>query len=273
MLKTIKRTISKVKKKPQVLTFGILVIGILIYSSIALRQTYNSKDEATLVDTDFGRNSNYIEKNTTSDIQPTPSNYADMSSPVKEPYNSKSFFLYSPLFENKTVEKIESKYKGALITSRYITVDGVNISTWTIDKQTEVDKIDLPALPKRLTPKYITQGDYYDFPILDGYEFWFVVVDEKFVSHRIPDKVTQDELYYSKEGQSFYRGTMWCPRSTCGAKLVSLIYTEKGDRQLFITLSKAIDDYITDEKELNEQLQVAYRDLELFADSLSLVEY
>ena len=272
MLRVFKKIVPSLKR-PQVFFLIILFTGFLAFSLISLKGTDKFKGSEILVDTEFGGNQKSGGKSIGSSVQPEPTipdNYADMSSPVQELYNLQEFLVFSPLFEGKTVEKIESKYKGALIISRYISADDIRTSVWTIEKQAEVDKIDLPTLPQRLIPKHLQQGNYYDFPILDGYEWGFVIVDEKFISHRIPDNVTQDELYYTKEGLTFYRGTMWCPRSTCGVKLVSLIYTQKGERQVFITLSKAIDNYITDEKELDKQLQVAYRDIELFADTLSV---
>lgn len=272
MSEVLKRMVNSFKK-PQMFFLIILFTGLLIFSLISLKRTDKSKESEILVDTELGGYKKSGEKSVELSAQPEPTipdNYADMSSPVQELYNLQDFLIFSPLFEGKTIEKIESKYKGALIISRYITVDDIRISVWTIEKQTKVDKIDLPELPQRLIPKHIKQGNYYDYPILDGYEFWFVVVDEKFVSYRIPEKATADKIYYTKEGLTFYRRPMWCPKSACGVQLITHTFAGNDDRQLFISLSKEVNYLDADEKELDKQLQVAYRDLEHFADSLSV---
>lgn len=277
MIKIIKRIIENIKKNPQVGSLVLLATGVLLFSVVALSQNHESKSEEILVDTDFDiNNSKANSKDVESTNPPTPAipdNYADMSSPVEETYNLSSFGIFSSYFENKKIEKIESKYKGALITSRYITMDDIKLSTWTIDKQTGVEKIDLPALPKRFLPDDNTLQKYYDFPILDAYEWWFVVVDEKFVSSRIPENAPQDKYYTSKRGITMYKELMSCPKSFCGAILKFHTLIENGERQLFVIMYKTVDYFEVDEAALTKRHDEAFRELEQLADTLSFESY
>jgi hypothetical protein len=195
---------------------------------------------------------------------------AVMLAPTKELYNISTFGIYSPTLENKTIEKIESKYKGALITSRYAEVNEIYINTWTIDKLEDVEKIDLPYLPKWLLPKNVTSNTYYDFPILDGYEFWASVVKEKYISARIPENPKPDKYYINNKGIKMIKHYLECSKSACGVKLEFLTFIHNDQKQLFVNIYKSVNYLNVDERELNNQLNEAFNEIEKFADTLSL---
>ena len=141
--------------------------------------------------------------------------------------------------------------------------------SWTIDKQPTAAKIDLPLLPERLISDKKKKQSFYDFPILSGYEFWSVVAEEKFVSYRIPQNTTQDNVYINPKGIRMYKSFRWCPRSVCGVELIFHTFVENGNRQLFVTMAKSTDDLTPDDVEFKKETDNAFNSLEQLADSLT----
>jgi len=102
----------------------LLITGIFLFSFTIYDKNHRTKNSTIVVDQYSDLKNSQDDRKTTTRPTPTPAdNIADMSTPVKEMYNASNFGISSPSFENKMIEKIESTYKGALITSRYIKVD------------------------------------------------------------------------------------------------------------------------------------------------------
>lgn len=274
MIRSSSSLIKHISVQKRLVSISLLVIGLTIIFIAIVKLSNNKQNfqEAGIVPEFETYDSNSNAK-VASDNKPSPtkpSNWAEMSAPTEEKYNPQKFGISIPQLENKNIEKIESKYKGALITSRYATINDINIATWTIDKQEGTEKIDLPQLSNKFLTDANISHNYYDFPILDGYEWWFVVVDEKFISSRLPINTTQDKIHTTRNGVKMYRKLSSCPESICGVGYEFHIVTENGQRQLFVTMRKAVDYLNISEEELNQRIEAAFRDLEEFVNKLSL---
>jgi len=190
-------------------------------------------------------------------------------------YNFSTFKMYSPLLQGKKVSKIEFKYKRALITSRVIDIDeSISVKTWVLEKPSQY----LSPLPEILSKKEsILDLTYslYDFPILDGYEWSTIVVDEKLVSSRILETPTTSSTYLSSKDIKMYRKTRPCPKSACIAELYFYKTTDQGKTQVFVQILSNISNYLheTDEQLISKNIREAFNNVETFADTLSLEKY
>lgn len=196
------------------------------------------------------------------------SNQASVGEPQEDgKYNFSTFKIYSPLLQDKVVNKAEFEFNRALITSRTIEIDkNVEVKTWILEK-----KGNLPLLPERLTKKanpWDSTYSLYDFPILDGYEWVYQVVDEKFVSSRISESPSPSEVYTTKKGVKMYITAVMCPKGACGIELYFYANTDGGKTQIFVQILANSYDQTG-----NVTAAQALNNAKVVADTISLEKY
>lgn len=274
---TLKESLQLLKINRKI-TFSLLTALLVILVSTWYLLGFSigkshSQDSITLIN-DQACSKNTVElKN---ELRLCLSNQASMTAPQDDGiYDFSTFKVYSPLLQGKQVSKTEFEYKRALITYRGITVDeNAGVQVWVLEKPSQY----LPPLPERLSKKTnpldLTYS-LYDFPIFDGYEWANIVVDEKFLSSRLPESPTMGNTYISKKGIKMYRKTQYCPKSACTTELYFYTTTDQGKTQVFVQIESHISGYLeeTSEQLISKRIREAFNNAELIANTLSLEKY
>ncbi|QQS38525.1 hypothetical protein IPM62_04030 [Candidatus Woesebacteria bacterium] len=266
--------LSKSKSK-NIHLIPIILLTMGVFTFVLVSYIFLQKVENTLKSSTFSRRPWDNDEQTIN--QPSaimPRNLAEMSQPHEQIYSFTDFGIYSPQFVDVSMEKTEYKYSGAIITKRQIYLkSNISVNSWTIGIDPSKNEVELPLLPNRLLNTRSPSGVYYDFPILDGYEGGPFVSGEKYVSWRIPENISPDKTYINDVGINVIKKYKACPKSVCGVRMEFHTINSESNRQVFFTLSKEVDYFDIDEKELNMRLEAAFVELEHFFDTLSFEKY